>query len=290
MINAISFFKELTIRGEVPRKNIIEAQRSLDQIPPQLTSSQHDAYYQIFEFVSTAIEFYKFWYTYDRDESLTPGSKAERAEKRPVSASPNVHSSNYSSISKYQSNEKNFRTQYSSVASNHNTTQSTLEKNYSNLTTEKKQSPMMGYFEDNLQKSSDSLKKLGEKRKDLEEKIKSIQKGSQLDMKTPTKNLAKSFDRFDSSKSFDHRYNTTSGPTKTTQDSASTKKVQFTPSSNSTSKKNLGISKSPLTAQLENEQDIEEVRKEAQEYKSRVGKMLAEHDRYVTSKVFWIKD
>ncbi len=283
----ITLFKDFAIKGEVPRRNVIEAQRSLDQIPPQLTSSQHDAYYQIFEFVSTAIEFYKFWYTYLCNESNTPEAKNEKNQKRPVSASP-IAKNNYSSVTKYQSNDNYAKTYYSSVASNQNTTQASLEKNYSSVTSDKKYSPILGYFEDNLQKSNESLKKIGEKRKGLEERVISLQKGSQLDMKTPTRNLNQSFDRFGSCKNFDPKYSTASIASKNTQNSTSPqKKVQFTPGDTKNKKEATNL-KNPIAIQLNYEQEINEAKKEAKEYKSRVGKMLAEHDRHVIELKFFI--
>jgi hypothetical protein len=272
LISAITFFKDLTMKGQVPRRNIIEAQKSLDQIPPQLTSSQHDAYYHIFEFVSTAIEFYKFWYSNERGESVSSRERQERKEKRAASASPNIQS-NYSSVTKsYGKNN------YSSVASNQNTTQATLEKNYSSVASDKKHSPINQY-DDNIYRSNESLKQIGEKRRSLEEKMKSYQKLNRsmnlTDVKTPTRNLNRSFEKYgsDQQKSF-------TSLTAKKPETSSAKKAQFTPTGIKHNKSGAST-KSPILTQVEYQQNIDELRREGNEYKSRVGKMMAEHDKHV---------
>lgn len=76
-INLIAFYKELVIKGDIPVKNLIAAERCLDQI--KTSPPKNEAYENLFEFLCAGIDFYKhFLLAYTQDSENTSNTEQSR--------------------------------------------------------------------------------------------------------------------------------------------------------------------------------------------------------------------
>lgn len=83
-INLISFFKEFAVRGEIPMKNVISAEHTLELISAT-KEPIHEAYSQIMEFLCSAIDFYKFLIAHSNPKRSSVTTSAQKEEVRRAS-------------------------------------------------------------------------------------------------------------------------------------------------------------------------------------------------------------
>lgn len=214
-MNLISFYKELVVKGDIPIQNLDAAEETLSSIknPPP----KSDAYTILFEFMCFAIQFYRhFLKLYDEGDTVQSfpidQEKEEKTRElkivqssvpeKPVESS---HPNPFSSVKKRKP-VGNINSSLASAAASSNKKSSAKES------TEKKAAPkeledvnrnndnMINLFEKDLEHGNKSLNSITEKKNELLKKLESYAISNRAQSKpsapsvTPGKNLNKSLD------------------------------------------------------------------------------------------------
>ncbi len=151
-------------------------------------------------------------------------------------------------------------------------------------------SPIINYFEENLQKGNESLRKLGEKKKELMRRVESLSLPKTdsykiINTPTPGKSPSKKLDDTFLSKSASQ--NTVQKPSANERYSSVRLSLPDTKTEEVTSKSRRLPIEGEFTRDIIIQEQIEENEKEAREYRVRANKLVADHEKYVRRFFFY---